>query len=87
MYLSHKHFVNHRLPSVLTQCARAPSKCDECCACSKRELIVAMTSVLPKPPILYDNTSLAEAIFKISNKKISPLLIEQTKINLVWFLN
>lgn len=30
LYLSHKHFVNHRLPSVLTQNARAPSKCEAC---------------------------------------------------------
>lgn len=69
MYLSHKHFVNHCLPSVLAQCARAPSKCDEYCACSKRELIMATASVLPKPPIRHDNTSLIEAITVLSRKK------------------
>lgn len=75
MYLSHKHFVNHAFLLFWHSNARAPSKCDECCACSKWELTMAMASLFPKPPIFYDNTSLTEAIVEVSNKKINPQLI------------
>lgn len=77
MYPSHKHFVNHRLPSVPTQYAGAPSK-TWWMSCPFQVRVNYSDARVPwKPPILHNSVALTEAVINDSNTRMHPHVLSQ----------